>query len=167
MSLAARVVTALESHGMKGAVIGGAALAVHGVARATADLDLLTTDEGALDAALWEAAGIAADVRRGDHDDPLAGVVHLRAGGEIVDVVVGRPGWMSGIVERASARELAAGRLPVVEAADLVLLKLYAAGPQDLLDVRLLVAATPEIRPGVESRLGALPPDARTAWERS
>lgn len=48
-------------------------LAAHGVARATADVDLLTVDPACLDEALWEgvrSAGVAVDVRTGDVSEP-------------------------------------------------------------------------------------------------
>ena len=45
-----------------------------------------------------------------------------------------------------------------MDAADLVLLKLYAGGPQDMLDVRLLFAADPALRAVVQARIEATPP---------
>jgi hypothetical protein len=58
--------------------------------------------------------------------------------------------------------------VPVVDRADLVLLKLFAAGPQDLLDVRLLLAAdeTGELHQTVEARLPGAPPVLRRQWRR-
>jgi len=53
----------------------------------------------------------------------------------------------------------------VVDAADLVLLKLFAGGPQDLLDVRLLLAAgAPRLRKAVEDRLDEAPASVRAQW---
>jgi hypothetical protein len=56
----------------------------------------------------------------------------------------------------------------VVEAADLVLLKLYAGGLQDRSDIeQLLQSGEPEaLRRDVNDRLSALPPRARELWER-
>jgi hypothetical protein len=57
--------------------------------------------------------------------------------------------------------------VPTVDRADLVLLKLFAGGPQDLLDVRLLLAAdTGGLRDMVERRLADVPRPVRTAWRR-
>lgn len=78
MTLLALVSRTLDSRGVAHAVIGATALAVHGVSRATADIDLLATDPACLDPALWAevaATGARSDIRRGDVDDPLAGVV--------------------------------------------------------------------------------------------
>jgi hypothetical protein len=47
--LLALATRALEQGGVRLGLIGAAALAVHGVARSTFDLDLLTTDPAVLD----------------------------------------------------------------------------------------------------------------------
>jgi hypothetical protein len=159
MSLGGTIVAHLRSRGVESAVIGGVAMAVHGVARATVDLDLLVVTSSVLDRSFWNGigAGVVTSVRRGDATDPLAGVVRCAALESVVDVVVGPSGWMGEVVARASPREVLGERLPVVDAADLVLLKLYAGGPQDMLDVRLLIAADPALRAVVQARIGSTP----------
>jgi hypothetical protein len=52
-----RLLDLLEHHGVPFCVIGGVALAVHGHARYTADVDLLTMDRRVLDPAFWAGAG--------------------------------------------------------------------------------------------------------------
>jgi len=167
------VVTTLNRLGASHALIGAAALAAHGVARSTYDTDLLTTDARVLEPAAW--AGLAAeaqcdiDVRRGDADDPLAGVVRISRGHERdVDVIVGRSAWQRDAIERAGEVDLGSLRLRVVTAADLVLLKLYAGGAQDQWDVEQLVAvgARDAIVSEVESRLDLLPLEVRDTWNR-
>jgi hypothetical protein len=55
--------------------------------------------------------------------------------------------------------------LLIVDRTDLILLKLYAGGPQDLLDVSLLVAIDEQtISSEVETRLAECPPVVRKAW---
>ncbi len=133
MNLLARVVGLLDGHSVPHALIGAAALAVRGIARSTFDIDLLTTDTRVLAAEWWHpfvSAGISVDVRVGDADDPLAGVVRLDIPGDRpVDLVVGRHFWQARAVARAERSSLGP---PVVTASDLVLLKLYAGGTQDL-----------------------------------
>lgn len=160
MSLAGRIIAHLTSRDVSGAVIGGVAMAVHGIARATVDLDVLVAATSVLDNSFWGGLGtdVAIDVRRGDASDPLAGVVRCSSAAEVLDVVVGRSRWMESVISRATPRELAGEQLPVVDAADLVLLKLYAAGPQDLLDVRLLFAADPKLHAVALARSEELPP---------
>ena len=76
----ARVVWKLEQMGAPCALIGGVALAFHGIDRATEDIDLLATEPSILNASLWEelrSEGISVEVTVGDHDDPLRGVVRI------------------------------------------------------------------------------------------
>jgi hypothetical protein len=161
MTLAGQVVAHLRSHGVRSAVIGGVAMAVHGIARATVDLDVLVVSPKALDAAaVWSdmQPDVTVRVSKGDASDPLAGVVRCTSGDAVVDVVVGSSRWMDEAISRAIERDVAGERLPVVDAADLVLLKLYAGGPQDMLDVRLLFAADSGLRAVVQTRIGSAPP---------
>lgn len=51
-------------------------------------------------------------------------------------------------------------------AADLVLLKLYAGGPQDAWDVHQLLDANPSLRGEVAGLSNALPDDCRALWRR-
>jgi hypothetical protein len=170
VSLLAQVSAVLGRAGMPHAVIGAAALAAHGVTRATADVDVLTTDAGCLVPTLWvhfRQGGIDVDVRRGDAGDPLAGVVRVGTVGESpVDVIVGRAAWQEAIVRRAIPTTIAGAAVPIVGAADLVLLKLYAGGSQDAWDVDQLLDAVPGIEREVEVRLGDLPPECTALWRR-
>lgn len=170
MSLLAQVADLLADRGVPYALIGAAAAAIRGVSRSTFDVDLLVVDPVVLEKATWEAlaaGGIAVDRRRGDADDPLAGVVRLEAAGEPrVDLVVGRGGWQREVLRRATPERLEDVTLPVVTTADLVMLKLYAGGPQDLWDAAQLLAGADRefVVREVEQRIGALPPRCRAAW---
>ena len=97
MTLLSDVVAVLQREGIAHALIGAAAMAVHGVSRATADVDLLTVDENSLRRALWaelEGHGATLRVLKGDFEDPLAGSVRVSIPGDrTVDVVVGRYAW--------------------------------------------------------------------------
>ena len=91
---------------------------------------------------------------RGDADDPLAGVVRIVVPGERpIDVVVGRQPWQERAIERATPLD---EHVAVVQPRDLVLLKLYAGGTQDLWDVRQLLAL-----PGAEELVRAVEDDLR------
>lgn len=159
------VCSCLDGAGVPFALIGAAALAVHGISRSTLDVDLLVTDSRTLDEGFW--AGLEVDVRRGDAEDPLAGVVRVgREAVAPVDVIVGRARWQSDAIARAIRTVVSGVCLPVVTAADLVLLKLYAGGAQDLWDVREILAAHDEaFRETVEARLDPLPGRCRALWE--
>ena len=153
----------LDRHHITYALIGAAALSVHGVGRSTFDINLLTTDGRVLDAGIWPPLGGDVDVRRGDLDDPLAGVVRVTIGAEPpIDIVVGRHQWQSRAVERAERR---GGGVPVVLARDLVLLKLYAGGAQDIWDIRELLKVAPDsLTAEVDNDLAALPDAMRDRW---
>lgn len=140
MTLVDRVLRLLNAHAVPHALIGASALAAHGIARSTYDIDLLTTDARVLGVGLWDplrAENTMIDIRRGDVDDPLGGVVRLEAPGERpVDIILGKHTWQTRALERA---ERPPEGPPVVTARDLILLKLYAGGTQDLWDVRELL----------------------------
>lgn len=170
MTLLHDVAATLVRAGVPHAVIGAAAMALHGVGRSTHDIDLLTLSRACLDAAWWTPlANADVVVRRGDAHDPLAGVVRVeRAGRQPVDLVVGRHRWQARILERAEPAVVAGARLPVVQARDLVLLKLFAGGAQDCWDIAQLLAAADgaSIAADVASDLDDLPVRCRRLWNR-
>jgi hypothetical protein len=167
MTLLARVSGLLDAAQVPHALIGAAALAARGVARSTYDIDLLTADPRVLASALWDglrAEGIAIDIRRGDVDDPLGGVIRVTVAGERpIDVILGKGRWQARAIERAGR---SAEGPPVVAARDLVLLKLYAGGTQDLWDVRALLELPErdELVAQVDEDLTGLPADMRERW---
>lgn len=155
----------LDRQQVRYALIGAAALAARGVARSTFDIDLLTTDRRVLEPAAWTMFTPAdVDIRRGDLDDPLAGVVRITLDADRpVDVVVGKHAWQTRAVERADAL---AGGVPIVTARDLVLLKLYAGGTQDLWDIRELVARVgPSLTEEVTTDVAEMPAAMRELWQ--
>jgi hypothetical protein len=169
MSLLAATVEALSRHRLSCAIIGATAMAAHGVARATMDIDLLLIGRDCLDSPVWhelQERGIDVEIRRGDHDDPLDGVVQLRqAGSAPIDVIVGSTLWQRRVVERATTLDLFGTLVPVAEARDLVLLKLYAGSPQDCWDVsRLLEVADKSLAHAVTDEIDALPEEAQELW---
>ena len=144
LSLLPRVAARLRERRIPFAVIGAAAMAVHGVSR-------------------------SASIRRGDAADPLAGAVRLTGPGQaMLDIIVGRSAWQARVLERASASKIEGISVPVATAADLILLKLYAGGPQDAWDVeRLLVGpGRAALVAEVAAMLGTLPEDSRRLWAR-
>ncbi len=172
MSLLAEVARRLQIAELRFALIGAEALSLRGASRSTLDRDLLTTDRRALEAALWQPlieSGAHCEVRRGDPDDPLAGVVRFSAAGERpVDLIVGRHLWQSQLLERAEWMDLGDVTLPVPRAADLILLKLYAGGGQDAWDIAQVLDGEDRelLVTEVELRLDDLPKDSRHLWER-
>lgn len=167
MTLLDRVAALLDAHGTPHALIGAAALAAAGVARSTFDVDLLVVDASVLRDELWaglRGEGVSVDVRRGGHDDPLRGVVRVEVPSDRpVDIIVGKHAWQARALERA--QRPSAGP-PVVAPRDLVLLKLYAGGSQDLWDVRELLRLPQgeTLAADVEADLEDLPRSMRDRW---
>lgn len=149
-------------------MIGAAALAAAGVSRSTLDVDVLVVDRRCLDDVAWDGlrgGSVTVSVNRGDVDDPLAGVIRVEAPGERpVDVIVGRATWQQRAIDRAV---VGPAHVAVVQPRDLVLLKLYAGGTQDLWDVRQLLAlpGAESLVEAVEHDLRGLPPVMTQAWK--
>jgi hypothetical protein len=168
-ALLERVTRVLRDANVPFVMIGATAMAAHGVSRATHDIDLLTTHSRCLDPSLWaalSATGANIDIRPGDEDDPLRGVVRIKAPTEQpIDLVIGRGAWQSDLIQRARSVEFDDLVLPIATAADLILLKLYAGGVQDRWDIQQLIAVSDAgVRDEVEANLAALPPACATLW---
>jgi hypothetical protein len=124
------------------ALIGGFAVSVWGVARATQDIDLAIALGPSEPQPL--ASYLEATYEPGDIDDPLRGVfrLNLTYEGQSVPVqLIMLPSKWVDIVFRGVETVKALGcSVPVVSWQALVLLKLYAGGPVDLQDARSVVA---------------------------
>jgi hypothetical protein len=159
------VLRILASIGAPVALIGGHALAARGYPRFTVDVDLITTDPRVLDPGIWRTlvnTGATAEARRGDDDDPLAGVVHLLLPDATdVDLVVARWKWEADVIARAEPLQVLGVTVPVPQVGDLVLLKLAAGGYLDLRDAAALLAA---IAPHVEAHIDEVRPNVRDQW---
>jgi hypothetical protein len=95
----------------------------------------------------------------------IGGVVRLERESERpVDVIVGKHAWQARAVARAARP---AGCPPIVLPRDLVLLKLYAGGTQDLWDIRelLRVAEGETLVEAVDADVATLPPAMRERWD--
>lgn len=164
------VLAALDAVGAAYALIGAHAMAARGYPRFTVDIDLLTTDRRVLDRDTWrtiERNGGAVDPRRGDPDDPLAGVVHIRTHDDAeIDVILAKWRWEAGVIERAETMHVAAVAIAVPRTSDLILLKLAAGGHLDLHDAAVLLGLGDRRRTveEVEACLADVRPDVRPAW---
>jgi hypothetical protein len=162
----------LRERGTSFAVIGAAAMAARGVVRSTADFDLFTLDRACLAPSYWANLGdeaIGVDIRLGEAEDPLAGAIRFGAAGQFpVDLVVGKSTWQVRILNAATESDIAGLCLPVADHVGLILLKLYAGGPQDAWDVAQLLDAGDRdaVVAEVEQGLDALPPECRALWDR-
>ncbi|MBZ5545262.1 MAG: nucleotidyl transferase AbiEii/AbiGii toxin family protein [Acidobacteriia bacterium] len=136
-----KVVPVLEGLEIPYALIGGLALGVHNVIRATEDVDLLVQRSPAEMQELareFRAKGMRAVSRKGAADDPLIGVVVLevpiRDGKVTCDLILPSSGWQFEAIRESEVVNFEGLSLRVARRKDLFLLKLFAASPQDLLD---------------------------------
>jgi hypothetical protein len=138
------------------ALIGGLAMSAWGVVRATADIDLLAHSDpsplrnpGLRDRMkrFLEARACTVEWRTGDPDDPIplllrVGVPSPKLALE-ADVLWAHKRWQGEALRRAVILKLSEMDVPVLHPEDLILLKLEAGGPQDLLDVEGLLLESP------------------------
>jgi predicted nucleotidyltransferase len=173
MMLLARIVTYLQDRGIRSALIGDSAMGVHGIARSTLVQDLLAVAGESLADSTWNElreAGITVDIRPGDSTDPLRGVVRIKAPTihRLIDVIVGRYTWQERALERASVLTVEGASIPVAAIPDLILLKLYAGGPQDAWDIQQLLAQSADdaVRAQVTAEADVLPRRSQALWTR-
>ncbi|MGH9427294.1 MAG: hypothetical protein ACRD2L_13445 [Terriglobia bacterium] len=142
----AEILSRLETAQSRGlltdyALIGGFAVSAWGVPRATQDFDFAIAIGSADPLAL--ATFLGAQYHAGGPDDPLQGVMHVPVeveGQSIPLQLVVFPSDFTELAFRHVESLSVLGRIvPVVSWQALVLLKLYAGGPQDMLDARQIL----------------------------
>lgn len=135
---------AFESSAIDYALCGGVALAIHGVPRATQDIDILVKPED-LDR-LREVARRCGFVLESFPMDFASGITIQR----FTKIIEGKPfmldallvaGPLVGAWERRLSAEIEGGGVKVIARDDLIALKLAAGRPQDLVDVQRLQEA--------------------------
>lgn len=152
---AEKIAAILARNGIDAALIGAAALAAHGYARSTEDLDLATgVDPRRLEdiASDLRREGFTVEVSEPDADDPLGGVVSVSAEGidriEIVNFCNPPSGGFPALVEAAlqDAVTLREGAtLRVVTLQHLLVFKLYSGGRKSRNDVFELLSRNPDL----------------------
>jgi hypothetical protein len=138
------LIDAFESSAIEYALCGGVALAIHGVPRATQDIDILLKPED-LDC-LREVARRCGFVLESFPMDFASGITIQR----FTKIIEGKPlmldallvaGPLAGAWERRLSAEIEGGHVKVIARDDLIALKLAAGRPQDLVDVQRLQEA--------------------------
>lgn len=137
------------------ALIGGLAVSAWGVVRATQDIDLLAgSDPSPLSNLTFrrqlqkflEQQGCTAEWRVGDPDDPIPLLLHLGLPSPpalVADVLWAHKRWHTEALSRRITLRISRLETSVLHPEDLILMKLDAAGPQDLLDVQALLSSPP------------------------
>lgn len=139
-------VDVLDKAGIGYAVVGAMAAAVHGVVRASMDADAVVLlpahRAGELERA-FRATGFVTELRYGEHHDPIAAVLSLSdSHGNRVDLIFGLRGLGASAFSRAIDIAFQGHRLRIIGREDFIAMKLFAHGPQDLIDAgQTLLAA--------------------------
>ncbi len=122
------------------ALIGGLAVSAWSQPRATMDVDLLVLVDSSNLNHLVEAlcdAGINAELRRGGIDDPVPYLIRA----DLLDIIVATKKYEAEAIEQSITVNIAGTDIPVASPEYLIILKLKAGGPRDLLDVQELLAS--------------------------
>ena len=136
------VLTALRDDGRVSgfALIGGLAVSAWSPPRATMDVDLLVLVESNNLSHLVKAlcdAGMNAEQRRGEIDDPVPCLIRA----DSLDIIVATKKFEAEAIEQSITVNIAGRDIPVASPEFLIILKLKAGGPRDLLDVQELLAS--------------------------
>jgi hypothetical protein len=142
------VVDVLAARSIDYAVIGALAASLHGAGRASLDADLVVSAsvmEGTrIDEAL-KRAGLTTELRRGDLEDAIPGLVRVSDSfGNQVDVLLGIRGLDPKAFSRTVEVPLEGTRLRFVGREDFIAMKVAAGGPIDLVDAENAIAADPK-----------------------
>lgn len=140
---------AKERGELKGyALIGGFAVSARSRPRATKDVDFLIHAEKEVVfktlPELISRKGYKFKIYKGDLLDPINGVIRVfdEEGNEFVDLIPIFWNWQKEAVEYAEEIKIFDDvRVPIARIEDLIVLKLKAGGPQDMLDVQELLKA--------------------------
>ena len=128
------------------ALIGGLAVSARSKPRATKDIDFLVSAEKDFFSKTFpeilESKGHSYKIFKGGWDDPVNGLIRVydEDGSELVDIIPVFWKWQDEIVKNAEKLKVFEGvSIPVARIEDLVILKLVAGGPQDMLDIEELL----------------------------
>ena len=141
------------------ALLGGLAVSTWGVIRATEDIDIIADCEPSPIRSLALRAKIkerlkdldsSVEWRVGGYDDPIPLLLRVELSPKFrsvhTDILWVHKLWQREAVQRAIGIDVEGIEIPVLHPEDLILMKLDAGGPQDLLDVKeLLTVAQPQV----------------------
>ena len=144
------VTALLTGLGIPYAVVGALAVSFYGVPRATADAGsvvwMRNTGKSALDLRdSLTTSGYRTELKQGDIDDPI--LQSIRAEDEYqnrIDLLLGIRGMDPDAVHRCVSPTLFGSTLQIIAPEDLIGMKIFAGGPQDLEDVRGILQVSRE-----------------------
>jgi hypothetical protein len=138
-------IAVLTSERIDYAVIGAMAASIYGVVRASIDADAVLSLAQQKQSHLektFRDAGFQTELRLGDADDPIPAVLHLTDRFENrVDLLVGLRGLEPDAFSRAVEIRFQGEALRVIGREDFVAMKVFAGGPQDMVDAKSAIMA--------------------------
>lgn len=141
-------IAVLKAQAIDYAVIGAMAASLHGELRATSDADALisvTISKLASLRRLFNEAGFATELRRGDADDPIPAILLISdAHGNRVDLLGGLRGLDPQAFSRAVDVPFSGESLRVIGREDFIAMKCFAGGPQDIVDAQAALKGSQE-----------------------
>jgi hypothetical protein len=120
-------------------LIGGLAVSRWGFARATADIDfLISIGKTSLEEVADKVRGTA---RKGDFSDPILGVINYNVTRTKIPVQLVQlpPAWERLALENPTLQLVGTVKVPIIDWAPLVLLKMYAGGALDFQDAENII----------------------------
>ena len=138
-----QLISALDDNGIEYAVCGGLALAIHGFARATLDIDILIQAESLEKAyKIGEENGFdirGLDISFKERAVEIRRVSKIDSNGEVLslDLLLVTP-QVQDVWERREQIDFLGSRLTVVSRQGLIKMKTLAGRPQDLADIERL-----------------------------
>lgn len=138
------VAAKLDAAGIDYAVVGAMAAAVHGVVRASLDVDAVVSvqlRDIAVLKQLLAAPELEVETRLGDADDPIGALLAVTdAHGNRVNLLIGLRGLDPGAFSRAQNVNMNGQRLRVIGREDFIAMKAFAGSALDLSDARQAIA---------------------------
>jgi hypothetical protein len=121
-------------------IIGAFALSIHGLMRASNDVDALlyvSYSRLAHISRIFEAAEFEVTIRRGDDDDPILSMLVLSdTYGNRVELLGGLRGLDPKVFSRAVEVPFHGANLRIASREDFIAMKCFAGSPQDVADAR-------------------------------
>ena len=134
------VVAVLDKQGIEYGVVGALAASVYGTVRATTDADAVVSASRSKLAGLEKIlrkAGLMAQLRRGESDDPIPALVAISDRfGNRVDLLGGLRGLDPDAYKRTVAVPFSGTTLRIIGREDFIAMKCFAGGPLDIADAQ-------------------------------
>ena len=153
--------SAMNKLGLRWYLFGAQAAHVYGSRRATDDVDVTVELGHVSRSALLDAlaeTGFRLDITEPDflRKTPVFPIVHVATGLD-GDVVLAASGLEQSILDRVTHYSLNGVDVPVATVEDMIIMKIFAGRPRDMVDVSIMLPANPQMDVDyVESVLGEL-----------